>query len=266
MKNAPAFVTLAGIIYQQNLIGNLKRKKAKTGSPAPILWAQDGGQAYATIQPGQSVFEVLKTYAASRGMMFYALPDGTLVFGAPLAGGAPIYYLTRRKDNAAGNNIEAGGLDEDISKRYSKITVIGQRQGTNADVYNSQGGGGPALINTGAGTPIFDPTFPFYKPFVAVDNNDSRSPALHAQTLLQKMRAEGYTFNYTVAGHSQNGQNWQINQMCHVNDQAIGMEGDFLILWPHIRKVERAGHHHAFTPRLSGDSGVIRTVTARRNS
>ena len=146
LKNAPSFVTAGGIIYQQNLIGNLKRKKAKKASPASILWAQDGGQAKAQIQPGQTVFEVLKIYAQSRGMMFYALPDGTLVFGQPLMGGPPMYYLTRRRDNAAGNNIEKGGLKEDLSKRYSKIKVIGQRQGTDTDIYNYTAQGAAASL------------------------------------------------------------------------------------------------------------------------
>jgi prophage tail gpP-like protein len=248
LAKAPDFVKGPGIIYQQNVVGNLKKKRRK-GTPALSL-LQDTAQAYARIQPGQTVFDVLKTYALSRGMIFYALPKGTLVFGQPLAGGAPSYYLTTRRDNPSGNNVKAAELNENVSKRYSKVTVVGQQQGQ--EVF---GPNGAPMINTGGPqTTVTDSRFPFYKPFVAVDNNDARSPLLHAQMLLQKMRADGYMPSYTVAGHSQNGQNWQINKMCHVVDQVLNIEEDFLI---YGRTFERSKRRGTVTHLRLGYPGIM---------
>ncbi len=169
LQNAPVWVNVPGIIYQRNIIGNLKKKRARSASAAgaaAFCATQDIPQAFARIMPGQTVFEVLKTYALSRGLMLYALPRGTLVFGQPLAGGAPAFYLTTRKDNPVGNNIIEGRLDENISSRYSKVTVVGQQQG--------QDSLSPLQVNTGGPeTAATDPTFPFYKPYVATDNGDS---------------------------------------------------------------------------------------------
>ena len=250
LAKAPAFVNVPGIVYQQNIVGNLKKKRRK--GAAAFGETQDSGQAYARIMPGQTVFEVLKIYALSRGMIFYALPSGTLVFGQPLAGGSPSYYLTCRRDNASGNNIITGELDENVSKRFSKITVVGQQQGQQAFGMEENGTGGPVAVNTMA--TVTDPTFPFYKPFVALDNNDSRSPALHAQMLLQKMRADGYMLRYTVAGHGQGGQNWQINQICHVVDQVLNIEGDFLI---YGRIFERSKRRGTMTHLRLGYPGIV---------
>ena len=76
-----------------------------------------------------------------------------------------------------------------------------------------------------------DPTFPkgLVKPYVAADNNDARSPQLHAQMLLEKMKFEGFQIQYKVPGHSQNGKNYAINKMCHVMDEVFGLNDNYLM-------------------------------------
>jgi len=209
------YINRKAVDYQENIRGNLKKKKGRGAALAGF----DTPQNYAKIEPGQTIFDVLKTYAASRGMMFYSLPDGTLVFGKPKDGGEPLFFLTTRKENPGENNILEGDLAKDISRRYSKVVVIGQQQGIN-DV-------GTDEISIQA--TVRDARFPFYKPYVATDSNDSRSPQLHAQMLLEKMRYDGFSLQYKVPGHTQNGTNWRINEMCRVEDEVFGLQENFLI-------------------------------------
>jgi prophage tail gpP-like protein len=215
IKNVP-YIQRSDIIYQQDIKGNLKRKKSSSSGGLAGL---DTDQNFSKIEPGQTVFEVLKTYAGSRGLMFYAMPDGTFVFGKPKDGGVPQYTFIRRKSDPRENNVLEGTLDKNISRRYSKVTIVGQQQGT-----DSTGAGDISTIYSAT-----DPAFPFYKPYVAVDNNDAKSPKLRAQMMLEKQKYQGFQISYRVRGHSQNGKNYAINEMCHVIDEKWKLDGDYLI-------------------------------------
>ena len=168
--------------------------------------------------PAETVFEKLKQYALARGMLFFSLPNGTLVFGEPLTSGRAKFLLMCRKNGADNNIIEAERV-RDISQRYSKVTVTGQRQGTDALT--------PEAINVSAG--VVDRTFPFYKPFVAGTEHDGQSPKQYAGSLLERQQFEGFSLRYKTYGHSQNGKNFQVNSVCHVSDEIYGIEEDFLI-------------------------------------
>lgn len=211
------YINRKTITYQANVVGKLKGKKTSSSGFRAGL---DADQKINHIEPGMTIFDVLKNVSLSRGMLFYCLPDGTLVFGRPLAKGAPEFTLTMLK-SGAGNNMIESEVVEDISRRYSKFVVVGQQQG-------SQTLFGAAEINT-VSPPQIDPTFPFYKPFVGRDNNDNVSPAMRARMIMEKQRREGTHLNYVVGRHTQDNKNWAINTMCSVKDEVQGIDGDFLI-------------------------------------
>ena len=87
LAKAP-FISLKSIDYEKNVVGTLKGKKA-TGSG--FLSALDTAQKIGHIEAGMTIFEVLKNYSLSRGMLFYCTEKGQLVFRRPLAKGAPEY-------------------------------------------------------------------------------------------------------------------------------------------------------------------------------
>lgn len=213
------FINRKDIVYQENVVGKLKGKRKRHGSHG-MLFSLDAAQKIGQIEAGMTIFEVLKNYSLSRGMLFYCEPDGTLVFGRPLAKGAPEYSLQLLKSGKGNNVIESDVID-DISKKYSKVTVIGQQQGSQ-DIVSATG------INTTKGVAL-DPDFPFYKPFVTQDNNDNVSPKERARLIMEKHRREGMQLIYTVGRHSQNRQNWMINKFCHIQDEKQGIDGDYLI-------------------------------------
>lgn len=211
------FINRSTIEYQEDVVGKLKGKKRTVDEP--IVGYMDTPQRISQIEPGMTVFEVLKGYAASRGLMFWAKADGTLVFGRPKAAGEPLYTLTCGKNDIITTVLRGEEVD-DISKRYSKIVVIGQQQGQ--DEFDDA-----SDINTRA--QATDPTFPFYKPYVTQDNNDAVSPALHARQIMEAQLHEGYQLGYTVQGHAQKGRNWQINELCQVRDEVLGIDGVYLV-------------------------------------
>ena len=219
LTNAPDFIKRISIDYEKNVVGKLKGKKS-TGTG--YLSQLDTAQKIGRIEAGMTIFKVLKNYAQSRGMLFYSQANGTLVFGRPLAKGAPEYTLQLLK-SGLGNNVIESDVEEDISKRYSKVIVIGQQQGSQSYLEATQ-------INTNNNnTPCIDKTYPFPKTFVARDNNDNVSPTMRARMIMEKQQREGTRLLYTVGRHSQSGKNWVINKICRVQDESQGIDADYLI-------------------------------------
>lgn len=175
---------------------------------------------FTEIEPSQTVFETLKKYALSRGMLFFGLPDGTINFGEPVTSGKAEYTLILKKDGKF-NNVLSAQRTRDISQRYKTVTITGQRQGT--DEY------GPEDINISA--TVTDETFPFVKPFVATADHDGQDPARYAKVLMEKQQFAGRSLIYKTYGHSQNGKNYQVNAVCHVSDDCstYKIEDNFLI-------------------------------------
>jgi len=159
------------------------------------------------IDPGKTIFDVLREAAASRGMLFWAMPDGTFVFGTPRTSGKAEFSITVGKNT----NAESGSVTSDISGRHSKIVVVDQNANGNA-------------LAT-----VSDSSFPFAKPLVTSAASDGVSPAKQAQLAMNQERLSGFSLSYTVPGHSQNGRNWAINSVCRVKDEALEINGDYLI-------------------------------------
>jgi prophage tail gpP-like protein len=211
------FINRKDIKYQANVAGRLKKKAIKKGGS---LFFLDEPQKISQIEAGMTVFQVLKQVAMSRGMIFYSLPDGTFVFGRPMVSGEPSYSIQIKKDGIGNNVIEAEYID-DISKRFSRVIIKGQRQGRDSD------GMFPKKKNTGDFAD--DNEFPFYKPFMTRNNNDSMSPKMLARHIIEKQRRDGMRLTYKVARHSQNGKNWTINEFCQVEDEINDLKRPYLI-------------------------------------
>jgi len=239
LKTVP-FINRKAISYQENVVGKLKGKKKSADSPLTTFI--DMPQKFSQIEPGMTVFEVLAVYAASRGLMFFALPDGSFVFGRPRITGEPDYFINVSL-NGALNNVESGEETTDISRRFSKVTVISQVQGSD-DLDQSR-------INVKKSATAAD--FPFYKPLVVKLNNDSQSPALHARLLLEKQLHDGYALSYVAPLHSQNGVNWGINRLCTVTDEAFEVNRTLLVTSRRFRKTKQG----SWTDIRLGPPGLV---------
>lgn len=210
LANIP-FINRKAIEYQAGIAGATANK---TGQNAMF----DFGQDLAQIEPGQTVFEVLADYAESRGAMFFSLPDGSFVFGRPKAKGKPDFSVVRLLAGRE-NNVVHGRRIRDISQRWSKVIVVGQRQG--ADGFEV------ADLNTRA--EAVDNEVPFYKPYVVLNNNDIASPESVARATVERQRARGTQLVYTMRGHTQNGKNYTVNSMCEVHDEKFRLHDTFLV-------------------------------------
>ena len=245
LKSVP-FINRMPVISQKDVVGKLKTRRSRDASYGLAAILGDGqAERIAQIHAGMTIFHVLSMYALSRGQMFYSLPDGTFVFGRPMVGGDPAYSIVfNRQGN--GNNAIASEVEENISRRYSKVTVIGQRQATPDD-------GTDATATNVGGTPgtVKDDSFPFYKPYVQLSHNDSQTPKQHARLLLEKMRHDGMRLSYDLPRHSQNGVNFTVNKLVQVKDDVNRING---------RPIDGVWLISGRTFKLDKQSGPITTV------
>lgn len=195
------------------------------------------------IKAGETVFEALRKRARVEGMLFWLLPDGTLVFGTPATGGKADFSVICRK-SGRGNNVMESAFSDDISRRYKTVTVYASGQGQD---YMEVG----ETESTGS---VEDPDFPFAKRFVVETNTSSRNPEGYARLLMDRGRFQGFSLGYTVPGHTQNGKPWTVNAICHVEDDVNGFSGNFLI---HERTFELSKDRGAVTHLRLSRLGVL---------
>jgi len=212
-------------------IGKGKGKKKTVDNPLEGFISMP--QKISHIEPGMTVFEILAIYASSRGLMPFSCPDGSIVFGRPKAKGESSFTLTCNL-SGKGNNVLSAEEVNDISRRYSKVTVISQVQGHDSD--------GEDTGKVNQKSVKLDPTFTyFYKPYVTKLNSDSQAPALHARMIIERQRHEGYQLSYTAEGHSQNGRNFSINELVQVNDERLAIKKQMLLFGRVFRRSRGGG-------------------------
>jgi prophage tail gpP-like protein len=236
------FINRRAVRYQDGLAGATALATREQAGGSLFNLGEEKKNTHVT--PGQTVFEVLRMAAASRGAIFYGLPDGTFVFGRPKAAGRPAFAIVHRRDGR-GNTCLRSQRVRDISRRWSKITVLGQQP--DDDLFAS-----PEEINVQA--TLTDDAMPFYKPYVVVaEDSDPVSPAEQARLLLEMQRREGFQLVYSVRGHSQGGRNWAVNELCRVQDVRRGIDGVYLI---YSRACELSKEDGRFTEVRLGLPGV----------
>lgn len=218
-RPALPFINRKLITGQTGLAGKLDSKRHRGSVDFMALF--ETPERLRSIAPGQTVFQVLQTYALSSGVMFYSLPDGRLVFDRPLTSGLSDYEIIFNS-KGTGNNAIAAEVEENIAKRYSKVKIVGQRQGHDTDGVNAAAAAPPPGITK-------DATFPFYKAFIQATNHDSQSPQQHARLVMERMKHEGFRVVYEMPRHSQNNKNFTINRLATVHDDVYNIHGQYLV-------------------------------------
>ena len=169
---------------------------------------------FVEVSPGDSVFEVIKKAANSQGYLFWASPDGELVFDKPVERGKTDFKIHAFEDGSEIDYIE-GSVSETLNEQHSLIKVIGESQDDNDIKY--------------VAASVKNDDFPFYRPLV-VNWNENEGPAKKtAELQLATEKAASIQLEYTMPGHSQNGIPWTINAFCDVEDHYNGANGAYLI-------------------------------------
>lgn len=184
------------------------------------------------IEPGMRVFDVLWNYAAMRGLMFYAKPDGTFLFGKPKTRGKALFGITNRKSGVSNNAIDSTQI-RDITESYSSIRLLSHDQGDDDNIVDTDQ---YTLKN-----PNHPTTLPI--PFVGFSSSDGVSLKSSCQMIADEQNHRSLQLEYTVQGHTCNGIPWDINELCTVvdEDHIPKVNGDYLIYGRTFEKSKNGG-------------------------
>lgn len=169
---------------------------------------------FVEVSPGDSVFDVIKKAANSQGYLFWASPEGQLVFDKPVERGKADFRIHAFENGEEMDYIE-GSVTETLNGQHSLIKVIGESQDDSDIKY--------------VAASVKNDDFPFYRPLV-VNWNENEGPAKKtAELQLATEKASAIQLEYTMPGHSQNGIPWTINAFCDVEDHYNGAVDSYLI-------------------------------------
>jgi prophage tail gpP-like protein len=201
----------------------------------------ESAQDQAQIEPGETVFGVLRRMAQTRGLMVYCLADGTVVLDRPVSGLASRYRI-RVKDGRNDSAVLTARVVRDASREYSTIQVIGQRQDVDDAGFNVSS----TLAVEGAAFP---------KSYVVVHNGDGQSPEAVARMVAEQHRAAAQQVTYTVSGHTQTGDPWQIDELVYVWDDELNILGEQMLITGRTLELSKS---RGRTTRLRlGPPGVV---------
>lgn len=167
---------------------------------------------YVQLSPGDTVFEVIKRAANSQGYLFWATPEGKFCFDKPLVRGKPLFWI-----HAFASEMDyiEGSVTKTINGVHSEVRVMGESQDNDDIKY---------VMAT-----VKNNDMPFAKPLV-VNWNENEGPAKKTAELQVAIeKACSIQLEYTVKGHSQNGNNWEINRFVDVRDDYNGAKDSYLI-------------------------------------
>lgn len=126
--SAPIFT--AQMISFDDVVAKVVRKlgveKIEVRAEAPRL------REKVNVEPGDTAWDTLVHAAEANGLWPWFEPDGTLVVGGPDYDAAPVATLVLRTIGED-NNVLRLSHQRSIARRYSEVTVLGQRRGTSID-------------------------------------------------------------------------------------------------------------------------------------
>lgn len=181
-----------------------------------------GGQEKTEIEPGATAWDALRAACEANGCWAWMEPDGTLVVGGPDYAAAPVATLVCRLDGK-GNNMRLT-VRQDVSRRYSEVTVLGQSHGT-----EGQDGKHDIMWKE------TDPDVEGYRPLIIAEGqcDDVAEAKRRAKKTLMDGRLEGFELSASVRGHrvgGQTGEPWRPGMRVSVVSEPHGLDAVYFLM------------------------------------
>jgi len=175
------------------------------------------------IEPGMTAWDALQDVCEANGCWAWMEPDGTLAVGGPDYAAAPVATLVMTT-GGKGNNAKSLTVREDVSSRYSEVTVLGQTHGTEEE------DGKNDIMHRGT-----DPDVPGYRPLIIAEGecDDVDEAKRRAKKTLMDSRLEGFEITAVVRGHrvgGQSGEPWRPGQRVRVVSEPHGLDGVYFLM------------------------------------
>lgn len=177
------------------------------------------------VEAGETVAEILTTFAKRINYLINMSPDGYLCVFRPHDTGEPAYSL-RLRDGDAANNVISAEVAEDATTRYTDVTVVGDPVVPDTFV-------DPNDVNAQKrrGKVRHDEALPFLHRNVSSDSDMYSSGLAQRQAEWTYRRGlfDSWSATYTVPQHHQGGLWWDADALASVGDDELGLQGNFYV-------------------------------------
>lgn len=174
-----------------------------------------------TVEPGMSAWEALERAAELAGLWPWFAPDGVLHVAAPDYGRSTDAELILRADAGTKNNVLELSFEEDVRRRYSEVTVLGQGTG------DEHSGAQPALKAVAR-----DARAGFYRPLIrdAARLETAAQAQARANKLLSDSIFESWLVTARVRGHrTDSGAVWEPGMRIRLVSPPLGLDVDAML-------------------------------------
>lgn len=176
------------------------------------------------IEPGDTVMDVLTKHATRSGFLIWLSADGKGVIAKPNYDQRPRFALFQyppTTPDSARNNIKKTRVTESGREQYSNYRIVGTTGNTLA---NFAGSSRFDTSESSDGTELER---------TLIEHKNTSQSLADAKEQLQNDIArrdfEALEISYTVAGHVNSGELWQIDSMVSVDDQVTGHVGNYYL-------------------------------------
>jgi prophage tail gpP-like protein len=206
--------------------GNIKRQ-LKLGVAAVAAAAQRVLDPVHVIQveAGEVPADKIAEYARRLNLLLNVSPDGYVCLYRPNYDQEPLYAF-RCRDNDALNNIISAEVMEDARTLWDEVIVVGEQIGYEGSV-DSQN---PNATKK-RGRVVHEGILPFKNRKTAADGEMYQNGLAQKQAewMYKKGIFEAFYINYTVSEHHQNGYWYEANTMAHIDDDELGLTGNYWV-------------------------------------
>lgn len=188
-----------------------------------------------TVEPGMSAWEMLERAAGASGLWPWFAPDGVLHVAAPDYGRATDAELILRDNGDGGqkNNILDLDYEDDIRRRWSEVTVLGQGTGNETDM------AAPHIRAVAR-----DARAAFYRPIIrdAAHLDGTAQAQARADKLLADSIFESILTTVRVRGHrTDSGAVWEPGMRVRLVAPALRLDVDTLLARRTLNRDRRGG-------------------------
>ena len=170
---------------------------------------------------GESIWDYIERQAKRFGLLAWMSPDGKLILSAPNYGSAPLFRIVRRlRENPDDpNTVIKARLREEVGDRVSHVMVYGRHGGRNPERSKYK-------------ATAVDPDLGIYRPeYVSDQEIRSDEEALRrARNIISFKRANAFEYDVTMPDHGQGNYLYSVDQMARVEDEVLGVSGDYYVV------------------------------------
>lgn len=211
---------------------------AEAQAPRPII----------KTEPGETYWQLIERHARKLRLLPWMSPDGVLHIDRPDYTSAPVATLTLGRVGSLGaeTNVLEAAYTEDMTGRFSDVTVVGQLAGTD-QVF---GAGAAHLSGTAqdAGVVLKG----LYRPTLVDDGElrSSQEATARAQWEVSNRQFHAEVLEYVVPGHGPTTKTlWTPNTQVAVRDEYTGLSGVWWIAGRRLLRDRSAGTRTSLTLR-----------------